>query len=174
MGTCQRIHTPRGSALEWLHSGQELDSGRGLALFWGQRHSTVALWPSSGNNDTAEPIDISGNLDTAAATGPQWHSMVLLREHGVLVRSFLSTTWMCAAATVLCTCTLVLLLSNEGGRFTDISLFFNVSEIILLQLWLLCIYTQRQWFYCENKNMKNLSLSFKILLFIWNYYTWVI
>lgn len=64
-----------------------LEPGIGLweggALFWGQWHSTVALWPSSGNNDTAEPIDISRNFDTAAATSPQWHSMALLRGHDV-------------------------------------------------------------------------------------------
>lgn len=79
MGTCQRIHTPRGSALEWLQ-------GEGGNLFWGQRHSTVALRPSSANNDTAKPIDISRKLDTAAAAWPQWHSMALPRGHDVLAK----------------------------------------------------------------------------------------
>lgn len=83
MGTGQMMDTPRGFASEWLHSGQESDSVRG-ALFGGQRQHTAALCPS-GNNDTAEPIDISKNFNKAAASSPQWHSMALQRGHDVAV-----------------------------------------------------------------------------------------
>lgn len=85
VGTCERIHTPRGSASEWLQR-------EGGTLFWDERNSTVELGPSSGNNDTAKPIDISRKLDTAAVTWPQWHSMALLRGHHVLAqRLFLNS-----------------------------------------------------------------------------------
>lgn len=72
---------PGGPASEWLQRE------RGT-LFWDERNSTAELGPSSGNNDTAKPIDISRKLDTAAATVPQWHSMALLRGHHVLTPRF--------------------------------------------------------------------------------------
>lgn len=55
---------PGGPASEWLQRE------RGT-LFRDQRNSTAELGPSSGNNDTAKPIDISRKLDTAAATVAQ-------------------------------------------------------------------------------------------------------
>lgn len=72
---------PGGPASEWLQRE------RGT-LFWDERNSTAELGPSSGNNDTAKPIDISRKLDTAAATVPQWHSMALQRGHHVLTPRF--------------------------------------------------------------------------------------
>lgn len=44
--------------------------GPGIGL-GGGGHSTTALWPSSENNDTAEPIHFTRNLDTAATTRTQ-------------------------------------------------------------------------------------------------------
>lgn len=75
-------HT-QGVCIRMVAVGPGIGLWEGVALFWSQKHSTVALWPSSGNNDTAEPIDISRNSDTAAATSPQWHSTALLRGHDV-------------------------------------------------------------------------------------------
>lgn len=80
-------HT-QGVCIRMIALGPGIGLREGAALFCGQKHSTVALWPSSGNNDTAEPIDISRDVDTAAATSPQWHSMALLRGHDVLPPGF--------------------------------------------------------------------------------------